>query len=75
MVQLFYLYLFRFILILILILYIMGNIIHITSHEIFGLDRHVLAMADQKAPIKKITWVRPKTTHRGKGLYGFIRRM
>ena len=65
------LFIFRFI----LILYIMGNIIHITSHEIFGLDRHVLAMADQKAPIKKITWVRPKTTHRGKGLYGFIRRM
>jgi hypothetical protein len=53
----------------------MGNIIHITSREIFGLDRHVLAMAEQKGPVKKITWVRPKTTHRGKGLSGFIRWM
>jgi hypothetical protein len=51
----------------------MGNIIHITSRDIFGLDGKILAIADKNVPVKKNSWVRPKPLFRGKGLYGFIR--
>ena len=45
----------------------MGNIINITSKEIFGLD------VKKEKPTKK-TFIRPNTiTLRGKGLYAFIR--
>jgi hypothetical protein len=46
----------------------MGNIINITSKEIFGLD------IKNDKPSSKKTFIRPKTIIlRGKGLYAFIR--
>jgi hypothetical protein len=46
----------------------MGNIINITSKEIFGLD------VKKDKPLSKKTFIRPKpVTIRGKGLYAFIR--